>query len=212
MNIIMLGPPGAGKGTQAEVLSRKLGVTTLSTGNILRSAIAEGRPVGLNAKAFMDKGQLVPDDVIIGIVKDYLETHDLGKGCILDGVPRTLAQARMLDEMGVAIDAAISLEVGDEAIEERMGGRRTCTKCGATYHIKANPPKAEGICDKCGEALTIRPDDQPETVRARLSVYHEQTEPILGYYKDQGKLIPVDGTASVEETSEKLAAALEQLS
>jgi len=158
MNIIMLGPPGAGKGTQAEVLSRKLGVTTLSTGNILRSAIAEGRPVGLNAKAFMDKGQLVPDDVIIGIVKDYLETHDLGKGCILDGVPRTLAQARMLDEMGVAIDAAISLEVGDEAIEERMGGRRTCTKCGATYHIKANPPKAEGVCDKCGEALTIRPD------------------------------------------------------
>ncbi len=211
MNIIMLGPPGAGKGTQAEVLSKKLGITTLSTGNILRAAIAEGRPVGLNAKAFMDKGQLVPDDVIIGIVKDYLETHDLGKGCILDGVPRTLVQARMLDEMGVKIDAAISLEVSDEAIEERMGGRRTCTKCGATYHIKANPPRTEGVCDKCGEKLTIREDDKPETVRQRLSVYHNQTEPILGYYREQGKLLSVDGTASVEATSEKLVSVLEQL-
>ncbi len=211
MNIIMLGPPGAGKGTQAEVLSRKLGVTTLSTGNILRAAIAEGRPVGLSAKAYMDKGELVPDDVIIGIVKDYLETHDLGKGCILDGVPRTIHQAEMLDKMGVPIDAAISLEVSDEAIEERMSGRRTCMKCGATYHVKANPPKQEGICDKCGEALTVRPDDKPETVRQRLAVYHAQTEPILGYYQAQGKLYPVDGTASVEETSEKLVRTLEMM-
>lgn len=209
MNIIMLGPPGAGKGTQAEVLSKKLGVTTLSTGNILRSAIAEQRPVGLNAKAYMDKGQLVPDDVIIGIVKDYLETHDLGKGCILDGVPRTIAQAEMLDSMGVQIDAAISLEVSDSAIEERMSGRRTCMKCGATYHVKANPPKQEGICDKCGSELTIRDDDKPETVRQRLAVYHAQTEPILGYYEAQGKLQSVDGTAGVDETSEKLVRILE---
>ena len=208
MNIIMLGPPGAGKGTQAEVLSRKLGVTTLSTGNILRSAIAEGRPVGLNAKAFMDKGQLVPDDVIIGIVKDYLETHDLGKGCILDGVPRTLAQARMLDEMGVAIDAAISLEVGDEAIEERMGGRRTCTKCGATYHVVANPPKAEGVCDKCGEALTIRPDDQPETVRARLVTYCKETEPLKEFYAARGKLRSVENQPTIEATTEEVVKAL----
>ena len=211
MNIIMLGPPGAGKGTQAEVLSKKLGVTTLSTGNILRAAIADKRPVGLSAKAYMDKGQLVPDDVIIGIVKDYLESHDLGKGCILDGVPRTIAQAEMLDQMGVQIDAAISLEVSDDAIEERMSGRRTCMKCGATYHVKANPPKVEGICDKCGEALTVREDDKPETVRQRLAVYHAQTEPIIGYYKEQGKLYAVDGTASVEETSGKLVKTLEML-
>lgn len=212
MTIIMLGPPGAGKGTQAEVLSQKLKVTTLSTGNILRTAIAEKRPVGLNAKAFMDKGELVPDDVIIGIVKDYLESHDLGNGCILDGVPRTIAQAKMLDEMGVAIDAAISLEISDGAIEERMGGRRTCMKCGATYHVKANPPQREGVCDKCGEGLTVREDDKPETVRQRLAVYHAQTEPILDYYKAQGKLIGVDGTASVEQTSEKLVKALEMIS
>ena len=211
MNIIMLGPPGAGKGTQAAVLSAKLGVTTLSTGNILRAAIADGRPVGLSAKAYMDKGELVPDDVIIGIVKDYLETHDLGKGCILDGVPRTLNQAEMLDKMGVPIDAAISLEVSDEAIEERMSGRRTCMKCGATYHVKANPPKAEGICDVCGDVLTVRADDKPETVRQRLAVYHAQTEPILGYYRAQGKLYPVDGTAGVEETSEKLVKTLEMM-
>ena len=211
MTIIMLGPPGAGKGTQAEVLGKKLGVTTLSTGNILRTAIAEERPVGLNAKAYMDKGQLVPDDVIIGIVKDYLESHDLGGGCILDGVPRTLVQAEMLDKMGVKIDAAISLEVDDSAIEKRMGGRRVCLKCGATYHVEANPPKEEGICDKCGESLAIREDDKPETVRQRLAVYHEQTEPIIGYYGAQGKLLSVDGTASVEETSEKLVRALESL-
>ena len=211
MTIIMLGPPGAGKGTQAEVLGKKLGVTTLSTGNILRTAIAEERPVGLNAKAYMDKGQLVPDDVIIGIVKDYLESHDLGGGCILDGVPRTLVQAEMLDKMGVKIDAAISLEVDDSAIEKRMGGRRVCLKCGATYHVEANPPKEEGICDKCGEGLAIREDDKPETVRQRLAVYHEQTEPIIGYYGAQGKLLSVDGTASVEETSEKLVRALESL-
>lgn len=211
MTIIMLGPPGAGKGTQAEVLGKKLGVTTLSTGNILRTAIAEERPVGLNAKAYMDKGQLVPDDVIIGIVKDYLESHDLGGGCILDGVPRTLVQAEMLDKMGVQIDAAISLEVDDSAIEKRMGGRRVCLKCGATYHVEANPPKEEGICDKCGDKLAIREDDKPETVRQRLAVYHEQTEPIIGFYAAQGKLLSVDGTASVEETSEKLVRALEKL-
>ena len=211
MNIIMLGPPGAGKGTQAAVLSGKLGVTTLSTGNILRAAIAEQTPVGLSAKSYMDKGELVPDDVIIGIVKDYLETHDLGAGCILDGVPRTVAQAEILDEMGVPIDAAISLEVSDDAIEERMSGRRTCLKCGATYHVKANPPKAEGICDNCGEPLVVRDDDRPETVRQRLGVYHAQTEPILGYYEAQGKLLRVDGTAGVDETSEKLVKLLEGL-
>ena len=207
----MLGPPGAGKGTQAAVLSAKLGVATLSTGNLLRAAIAQERPVGLSAKAYMDKGALVPDDVIIGIVKDYLETHDLGRGCILDGVPRTVNQAEMLDRMGVPIDAAIVLEVSDEAIEERMSGRRTCLKCGATYHVKANPPRVEGICDNCGEALTVREDDRPETVAPRLAVYHEKTEPILDYYRAQGKLLPVDGTAGVEATSEKLIQTLEMM-
>lgn len=211
MTLVMLGPPGAGKGTQAEILSKRLGVTTLSTGNILRTAIAEGRQVGLEAKKYMDKGELVPDDVIIGIIKDFLATHDLGKGCILDGVPRNINQAKMLDEMGVVIDAAISLEVSDCEIEERMGGRRSCLKCGASYHVKANPPKEQDICDKCGERLTVRDDDKPETVRQRLAVYHEQTEPIIGFYTEKGKLIAVDGTASVEDTAEKLVKALEMI-
>lgn len=211
MTIIMLGPPGAGKGTQAEILSAKLGVTTLSTGNILRTAIAEKRPVGLDAKKYMDKGELVPDEVIIGIIKDFLASHDLGKGCILDGVPRNINQAKMLDEMGVAIDAAVSLEVSDSEIEQRMGGRRSCLKCGASYHVKANPPAKEGVCDKCGGELTIREDDKPETVRQRLAVYHKQTEPIIGFYAEKGKLITVDGTAGVEETAEKLVKALEMI-
>ena len=209
MNIIMLGPPGAGKGTQAEVLSRKLGVTTLSTGNILRSAIAEGRPVGLNAKAFMDKGQLVPDSVIIGIVKERLAESDCANGFILDGMPRTIPQAEALRDNDISFDAVVSLEISDDEIVERMSGRRVCPKCGATFHVVSNPPKTEGVCDNCGEALIIRPDDAPETVRARLNVYHEQTEPLKQFYAQLGNLRPVENAGSIEAVSKAIFRALE---
>ena len=209
MKLIMLGPPGAGKGTQAAILSGKLGLPTLSTGNILRSAIAEGQPIGLQAKEYMDAGKLVPDDVIIGVVKDYLAKDAFKAGYILDGMPRTLVQAEMLEQMGVEIDAAVSIEISDSEIESRMASRRVCPKCGATFSLVAAPPKVEGVCDVCGEGLIIRDDDRPETVRARLAVYHEETEPIIGFYKARGKLISIDGTRSVEETTNSLLAALE---
>lgn len=211
MTLIMLGPPGAGKGTQAAVLSEKLGIHIISTGHILRTAISEERPVGLEAKKFMDQGLLVPDEIIIDIVKDFFATNDMGRGCILDGVPRNIKQAEMLEKMGVQIDAAISLEVSDSDIEDRMTGRRACPKCGAGFHTKALPPKVEGICDVCGEKLVIRDDDKPETVRRRLKVFHTETEPILAFYADRGKLFSIDGTASVEETTEKVVKALEMI-
>jgi adenylate kinase len=211
MTLIMLGPPGAGKGTQTAVLSKKLGIISISTGHILRTAISERRPVGLEAKKYMDKGLLVPDDTIIEIVKDFFATNDIGKGCILDGVPRNIYQAEMLEKLGIQIDVAISLEISDAEIEERMSGRRACPKCGAGYHTKAIPPKKEGICDNCGEKLVTREDDRPETVRRRLEVYHKETEPIIAFYTKKGKLLSVDGTASIEETSEKVVKALEMI-
>jgi adenylate kinase len=211
MTLIMLGPPGAGKGTQAAVLSETLGIITVSTGHILRTAISKKSPVGIQAKKYMDQGLLVPDEIIIEIVKDFLASHDIGKGCILDGVPRNIAQAEMLERLGVVIDAAISLEVSDREIEERMSGRRSCPKCGAGYHIAANPPKKDNICDLCGEKLVIRDDDRPETVRRRLEVYHRETEPIIDFYASKGKLLAVDGTASIEVTSEKVVKALEMI-
>lgn len=211
MKLIMLGPPGAGKGTQAAKLSVSLNVPTLSTGHILRTAIKEGLPVGLQAKEYMDAGKLVPDEIVIGVVKDFLNKDEFKTGYILDGVPRTLVQAEILEKMGVELDTVLSIEISDEEIENRMQGRRVCNKCGASYHVDANPPKVENICDVCGDTLVIRDDDKPETVRQRLAVYHAETEPIIGFYKERGKLLSIDGTASVEETTEKVMKALEMI-
>ncbi len=208
MKIIMLGAPGAGKGTQAEILSKKLGIPTISTGNILRAAVKAGTPVGLKAKSFMDAGKLVPDDVIIGILAEALQGPECAKGYILDGVPRTIPQAEAMEAQGVDIDVALDLAVEDSAIVERMGGRRVCPACGATYHIVNNPPKTEGVCDKCGADLIIRADDAPETVLDRLRTYHEQTEPLLAFYRERGKLKTVENKPSIEENTAEIMKAL----
>ena len=208
MKIIMLGAPGAGKGTQAEILSKKLGIPTISTGNILRAAVKAGTPVGLKAKSFMDAGKLVPDDVIIGILAEALQGPECAKGYILDGVPRTIPQAEAMEAQGVDIDVALDLAVEDEAIVARMGGRRVCPVCGATYHIVNAPPKKEGVCDKCGSELIIRADDAPETVKDRLRTYHEQTEPLLAFYKERGKLKTVENKPSFEENTAEIMKAL----
>ena len=200
MKLILLGPPGAGKGTQSEALTKKLGVPQISTGDILRSAVKQGTPVGLKAKSYMDAGNLVPDDVIIGVVKERLTEPDCEAGYIFDGMPRTIAQAQALDEQGVQIGTVVSIEVPDEVIIGRLCGRRTCPDCGAIYHIKTKAPKKEGICDACGAALVIRKDDEPDTIRNRLMTYHKETEPLKEYYKSQGKLIAVDGVGNVPET------------
>ena len=204
MKLILLGAPGAGKGTQADVLSRKLNIPTISTGNMLRAAISNGSAVGLEAKSYMDKGQLVPDSVIIGIVKERLAESDCANGYILDGMPRTIPQAEALRDNGIDLDAVVSLEISDEEIVSRMSGRRVCPKCGATFHVVSNPPKTEGVCDVCGEALIIRPADAPETVRARLDVYHEQTEPLKQFYAEMGKLRPVENAGSIEAVSQAI--------
>ena len=188
MNLILLGAPGAGKGTQAELLIEKLGIPSISTGNMLREAIANGTETGLKAKSYMDNGLLVPDEVILGIVAERVAQPDCARGFILDGVPRTLAQAEALEAKGVRIDHVVSIEIDDSVIEGRMTGRRVCTKCGASYHIVNNPTKTEGICDLCGSEVAIRKDDQPETVRHRLEVYHASTEVLKDYYQNQGKL------------------------
>lgn len=201
MNLILLGAPGAGKGTLAGYLINKMGIPSVSTGNLLREAIAAGTELGLKAKQFMDAGQLVPDQLVIDMLKDRIAQDDCAKGFILDGFPRTIPQAEALDQIA-KIDCALSLEVPDEVIEGRMTGRRTCIKCGATYHVVNNPPKAEGICDVCGDALTVRKDDKPETVRARLVTYHDQTEPLKGYYGAQGKLRSIDGTKGIQATEQ----------
>ena len=208
MKLILLGAPGAGKGTQAEILSAKLGIPTISTGNILRAAIQAGTPTGLKAKSYMDAGQLVPDSVIIGIVTERLAQPDCAKGFILDGVPRTIGQAEALDKAGVAFDHVVSIEISDEEIEARMSGRRVCGKCGAPYHIQAKPPKQEGVCDACGGPLVQRDDDRPETVRRRLEVYHQETEPLKGYYADKGVLTPVDNQPTIEGTTQVIMEAL----
>ena len=204
MKIIMLGAPGAGKGTQAEIISKKLGIPTISTGNILRAAVKAGTPVGLQAKSYMDAGKLVPDDVIIGILAEALKGPECAKGYILDGVPRTIPQAEAMEQQGVDIDVALDLAVKDEDIVVRMGGRRVCPACGATYHVVNNPPKKEGVCDKCGADLIIRADDAPETVKDRLRTYHEQTEPLLAFYKERGKLRTVENRPSIEENTAEI--------
>ena len=208
MKLILLGAPGAGKGTQAEILSAKLGIPTISTGNILRAAIKEGTPTGLEAKSYMDAGKLVPDSVIIGIVAQRLAQPDCAKGFILDGVPRTIGQAEALDAAGVSFDHVLSIEISDGEIEERMEGRRVCQSCGAPYHVKARPPKVEGVCDSCGGQLVQRDDDKPETVKHRLEVYHSETEPLKGFYAGKGVLSPVANQDTIEGTTKVMMEAL----
>ncbi|MGN0979095.1 MAG: adenylate kinase [Candidatus Avoscillospira sp.] len=208
MKLILLGAPGAGKGTQAEIISKKLGIPTISTGNILREAIKNGTETGLKAKSFMDNGQLVPDDVIIGIVAERVAREDCANGYILDGVPRTLPQAAALEEQGIHFDAVVSIEISDDVIEARMTGRRVCGSCGASYHVVANPPKTEGICDLCGQALVTRKDDAPETVRNRLKVFHAETEPLKDFYAKLGSLKLVEGNQPIENATRDILAAL----
>lgn len=210
MRLILLGAPGAGKGTQAEIIAKRLNIPTISTGNILREAIKNGTETGLKAKSFMDKGMLVPDDVIIGIIRERLAQPDCANGYILDGVPRTIAQAQAIQEQGIQIDRVVSIEIADEVIEARMTGRRVCGTCGASYHITANPPKTEGICNTCGGELVIRKDDTPETVRHRLEVYHAETEALKGFYEKLGKLRLIEGNQPIEDATRDIMAALEE--
>ena len=209
MNLILLGAPGAGKGTQAEIICAKLNIPSISTGNILRAAVKEGTEMGLKAKSFMDAGALVPDEVIIGILKERLAQADCANGFILDGVPRTIAQAESLEKAGIRFDDVISIEIPDEAIMERMSGRRVCEKCGASYHILNKKSKVEGVCDLCGGNTVIRKDDQPETVLDRLKAYHEQTEPLVEFYRTRGKLAEIKFCPSIEETTAEVMKALE---
>lgn len=209
MKLILLGAPGAGKGTQAEILSRRYSVPTISTGNILRAAMKNGTPVGLQAKEYVESGRLVPDEVIIGIVQERLAQDDCKNGYILDGMPRTIPQAQALEEHGIDIDCALSIEISDEEIVNRMTGRRICGECGASFHIVSNPPKAAGKCDQCGGELTIRKDDAPETVKARLATYHAETEPLKGFYARRGKLKSVDNQPTIGETTAAILKALE---
>lgn len=208
MKMILLGAPGAGKGTQAEILCKKLNIPTISTGNILRAAVKNGTPVGLKAKEYMDAGKLVPDEVIIGIVAERLTQPDCEKGYILDGVPRTIAQAEALEQAGIQFDNVISIEIADDTVVERMSGRRACTQCGATYHVVNYPPKAEGVCDKCGGGLVLRDDDKPETVKNRLAVYHRETEPLKDFYAARGVLKLVDNQPTIEATTKAVEAVL----
>ena len=208
MKLILLGAPGAGKGTQADILCKELDIPTISTGNILRAAIKNGTPTGMKAKAYMDEGKLVPDDVIIGIITERVAEEDCKNGYILDGVPRTIAQAEALEKAGIKFDDVISIEISDEVIMERMSGRRVCEHCGASYHLVAVPPKQEGICDKCGGKLVQRKDDAPETVKARLEVYHRETEPLKAFYAQRGLLKSVENQPSVAETSQVILHAL----
>lgn len=207
MNLILLGAPGAGKGTLAAYLIDEMGVPSVSTGNLLREAIQNNTPLGQSAKQYMDAGQLVPDEVVIGMLRERIAQEDCRNGFILDGFPRTIPQAEALDTIA-GIDCALSLEVPDEVIEPRMTGRRVCLKCGATFHIKANPPKTPDVCDVCGDPLVIRKDDKPEVVKDRLSTFHAQTEPLKDYYGAQGKLKTIDGTQGIGMTQQLAATAL----
>ena len=208
MKLILLGAPGAGKGTQADILCKELDIPTISTGNMLRAAIKAGTETGKQAEAYMKAGKLVPDEVIIGIIHDRVAEDDCKNGYILDGVPRTIAQAESLEKAGIVFDDVISIEISDEVIMERMSGRRVCEACGASYHLVAVPPKQEGICDKCGGKLIQRHDDEPETVKHRLEVYHQETEPLKEFYAKRGLLKSVENQPTVAETSEAILRAL----
>ena len=209
MKLILLGAPGAGKGTQAEIISETLHIPTISTGNIIREALKSGTEMGLKAKEYMDTGRLVPDDVVIGIIQERLAKPDCANGFILDGFPRTIPQAEALDRMGIEIDRVIDIEVADEEIARRVSGRRVCPGCGASYHVDYKKPAVENVCDHCGDTLVQRKDDHPDTVRERLRVYHEQTEPLKGYYAACGKRVIVEGQEEVADTTKLTLAALE---
>lgn len=203
MNLILLGAPGAGKGTQAEILCERLNIPTISTGNMIREALKSGTEMGLKAKSFIEAGQLVPDEVVIGIVRERLAMDDCKNGFILDGFPRTIPQAEALDSMGVTIDRVVDINVPDEVITRRVSGRRVCLDCGNTYHVETKKPLKDGVCDRCGSTLVQRKDDLPETVQERLHVYHEQTEPLRDYYAAAGKLLVVDGQQGIQEIAEQ---------
>lgn len=211
MKLMFLGAPGAGKGTQAEIVSKNHSIPTISTGALLRTAMKEGTELGLKAKAFISAGELVPDDVVIGIIKDRLGEDDCKNGFILDGFPRTVPQAKALEDMKIEMDLVISIEVSDESIIKRMGGRRLCSECGASYHTEHIPPKKEGVCDTCGGALMIRDDDKPETVISRLEVYHKQTEPLKEFYSERGKLVLVNGSDTIENITAEIEKKLESI-
>ena len=211
MKLILLGAPGAGKGTQAEVISEKYDNPAVSTGNMIRAALKNGTEMGLKAKSYIDAGALVPDEVVIGIVKERLGEADCKNGFILDGFPRTIPQAEALDNMGFGIDAALSIEVADAEIVKRMSGRRVCEKCGASYHTEFKKPAKEGVCNFCEGKLVIRKDDEPETVLNRLKIYHDQTEPLKDYYKNCGKLITVEGQDEVADTTALVLKALSEI-
>ena len=204
MKLILLGAPGAGKGTQADILCKELNIPTISTGNILRAAIKNGTPVGMQAEAYMKAGKLVPDEVIIDIIHDRVAEADCAEGYILDGVPRTIAQAEALEKAGIVFDDVISIEISDETIMERMTGRRVCEHCGTSYHLVAVPPKTSGVCDKCGGKLIQRHDDEPETVKHRLEVYHKETEPLKDFYAKRGLLKSVENQPTVAATSQAI--------
>lgn len=209
MNLILMGAPGAGKGTQSAKISEKYNIPAIATGDILRSAMKEGTELGKQAKAFVEAGKLVPDEVVIGIIRDYLSSDACKNGFILDGFPRSIPQAEALDAMGIRIDVVLSIEVADEKIVERMSGRRVCS-CGASYHVAYNPPKTEDVCDKCGSALYVRADDAAETVMKRLETFHAQTEPLKEYYSKKGNLVSVQGQEEVADTTALVFNALRQ--
>ena len=210
MKLILLGAPGAGKGTQAEVICKVLNIPAISTGNILKAAMKNETPLGLKAKSFIESGQLVPDDVIIDIVKSRIQEDDCKNGFLFDGFPRTLAQAEALDQMGVSIDRVINLRVSDELIVRRISGRRSCAACGAVYHVENKKPRQDNICDICGENLVVRSDDEPHTVQKRLQVYRTQTKPLEKYYADKGLLVEVDGEKDAKETTKDILEVLGQ--
>lgn len=208
MNLIFLGAPGAGKGTQAEVVCNALNIPAISTGNMLREAVKNGTPAGLAAKECMDRGDLVPDEIVIGILKDRIAQDDAKNGFILDGFPRTVSQAEALEKMGVQIDKVVEIHVADEKITSRMSGRRVCEGCGNSYHIEYKPTKVEGVCDACGAKVVQRVDDKPETVLSRLATYHEKTAPLKDFYAAKGKLVTVEGQEEIAETSKLTLAAV----
>ena len=210
MNLMFLGAPGAGKGTQAAFVSEKYNIPSISTGVLLREAMAKGTELGLRAKSYMDAGALVPDELVIGIIKERLAEKDCANGFILDGFPRTVPQAEALDEMGVEMDLVVSIEVSDDAIVNRMSGRRLCSVCDTSYHLSHRPPKTEGKCDRCGGSLKLRADDKPEVVKSRLETYHKQTEPLKEYYGKKGKLCTVDGEGKIEDITAEIIAAIDK--
>ncbi len=209
MKLIMFGPPGAGKGTQADILCRRYGIKKISSGDALRDVIRSGSELGEQVKALMDEGKFVPNEIVTEIIRDRISSPDCANGFILDGFPRNLEQAKELVDMGVRVNKALLINVPDEVLVDRVQGRVMCDKCGASFHLKNNPPAVEGVCDKCGGHLQARHDDRPETVRARLKVYHEQTDPVVDFYRDRGVLSEIDGTASIEAAAEEILKILE---